>query len=209
MRALMLALALLLAAQGAHAQTTTPFGMREVPLQRSVIKEKWDAVRKASAQEGQDHELLAFAKQFEGLAGRRLVGHVNRAVNQWVSPVEDRARWGTEDFWSTPLETLSTRKGDCEDVAILKYSILRLFLPDAHLRLVVGRDSMRKEGHMLLLAWVDGGWVVLNNGTNALAEDMQLSPQKFYPHFSLSGEGTSLLAPTPRLSINDILKARL
>lgn len=207
MRAFLLALVLLFA-QAAHAQNAGPFGMKEIPIQGGDIKEKWSAVLKASANDRQSPELLAFSKQFTGLTGRTLVGHVNRAVNQLLRPVEDQAQWGRADHWSPALETLATKKADCEDYAILKYAVLRLFLPDSSLKPVIGHDSMRGKDHMLLLVRVDRQWLALNSGTHALVADVHLLPRKFRPMYSLTEQGTFLLVPAPAQSLNDILKAR-
>ena len=40
---------------------------------------------------------------------------------RWVS---DREHWGQEDYWATPVETLVTNGGDCEDFSIAKYFTL-------------------------------------------------------------------------------------
>ena len=57
--------------------------------------------------------------------GRARVGLVNRAVNLAITARTDEAQWGVEDYWNSPFETLGTRRGDCEDYAIVKYVALR------------------------------------------------------------------------------------
>lgn len=188
MRACAALLMLLCVCTGARAQTT-PFGMTEVPTYLGVVVEKWSAIRQVSSKDGQRPELRAFAQQFNGLVGRQLVAHVNRTVNGLVHPTQDIDQWGVVDHWSPALETLLAKQGDCEDVAILKYAVLRLFLPKDDLRLVVGYDSMRREGHMVLLARAEGLWLTLNNANNTLVEDILVSSKKFRPHYSLTMDG--------------------
>lgn len=195
MRAVLLVLLLLLFSQTAHAQTK-PFGLDELPIQTGNVRLNWDAVREASRQDGQSRELLVFKKQFEGLSGRSLVGHVNRAVNQLLRPASDLAQWGVPDHWSPALETLSQKAGDCEDYAILKYAVLKLFLPTSSLKLVIGHDPILESDHMLLLAWIEGKWLALNNSTNTLVKDVRVSPQRFKPMFSLTEEGAFQLQPS-------------
>lgn len=52
------------------------------------------------------------------------------------------------DFWQFPQETLATRMGDCEDMAILLCSLLRTRLPESSVFVTVGDYS--RYGH----AWV-------------------------------------------------------
>lgn len=50
---------------------------------------------------------------------------VNYFFNQ-VHYVTDQEHWGQSDYWQTPLQTLFEFKGDCEDIAIAKYTALRV-----------------------------------------------------------------------------------
>ena len=52
--------------------------------------------------------------------------------------VTDQDNWQQEDYWATPLETLSRRQGDCEDYSISKYITLVLAgMPEDKLRITV------------------------------------------------------------------------
>jgi len=67
---------------------------------------------------------------------KQMINDVNDFFNQvqWVS---DSLHWGQKDYWQTPLETLIEFKGDCEDIAIAKYTALRVMgVPDRKLSLV-------------------------------------------------------------------------
>lgn len=75
---------------------------------------------------------------------------VNEYMNQmtWIA---DSELWKQPDYWATPFETITTFGGDCEDIAIAKYLVLRLMgVPDEHLGFahVITAD---KEHHMVLL----------------------------------------------------------
>lgn len=64
-------------------------------------------------------------------------------------------QWETEDYWSTPLETMGKGVGDCEDYAIAKYATLTLMgVPPSSLRLVYvkAKRGGLNQAHMVL-AW--------------------------------------------------------
>ena len=76
---------------------------------------------------------------------------VNRFINRSVVHAEDREIWGETDYWATPLETLSRGRGDCEDFAIAKYfSLVRMGIPSAKLRLTFVKALQRQQAHMVL-----------------------------------------------------------
>ena len=104
----------------------------------------------------------------KGLTGRARVGAINRAVNLAVRPQSD----GVSDFWASPLTTLASRAGDCEDYAIAKYAALRTAgVSNADLRLVVVRDRDSGGDHAVVAARVDGEWLILDNRHMRLVAD--------------------------------------
>lgn len=63
----------------------------------------------------------------------------------------DQEHWGMQDYWATPVETLASYGGDCEDYAIAKYFSLReLGVPPGSLRITYVRSLKIKEAHMVL-----------------------------------------------------------
>lgn len=50
----------------------------------------------------------------------------NKFFNRKIRWVQDPEAWGQKDYWATPLETMGNGRGDCEDFAIAKYSMLVL-----------------------------------------------------------------------------------
>lgn len=76
---------------------------------------------------------------------------VNRFINRSIVYTEDQQLWGSADYWATPLETLGQGRGDCEDIAIAKYfSLLRLGVPSAKLRLTFVKALQLNRAHMVL-----------------------------------------------------------
>jgi predicted transglutaminase-like cysteine proteinase len=86
--------------------------------------------------------------------------HLNKPVNEQLEIVNDYMNgltwiadselWKKEDYWATPFETLTTFGGDCEDIAISKYTVLRLMgIPDDKLGFAYVVTA-QKERHMVL-----------------------------------------------------------
>lgn len=76
---------------------------------------------------------------------------VNDSLNQlpWIA---DKAHWKSADYWATPLETIATFGGDCEDMAIVKWIMLRhLGIPKERLRLAYVKIKKTGKSHMVLL----------------------------------------------------------
>ncbi|EGM78121.1 Putative periplasmic protein [Rheinheimera sp. A13L] len=77
---------------------------------------------------------------------------VNSFFNNQIRFKSDPEHWGQADYWATPLETLATAAGDCEDFAIAKYVSLRAMgVPDAKLRIMYVRALSVNEPHMVLI----------------------------------------------------------
>ena len=75
----------------------------------------------------------------------------NEASNHlpWIA---DAAHWKESDYWATPLETITTFGGDCEDIALVKWVILRnLGISADHLALAYVKIKATGEDHMVLL----------------------------------------------------------
>lgn len=50
---------------------------------------------------------------------------VNFFVTTDITYTSDREQYGVADYWAAPAETILSRKGDCEDFAILQAEVLR------------------------------------------------------------------------------------
>jgi predicted transglutaminase-like cysteine proteinase len=78
----------------------------------------------------------------------------------------DMENWKVEDYWATPVESLSSQGADCEDYAIGKYfSLKQRGVPVEKLRLAYVRHLRLKEAHMVLVYYPepDADPLVLDN----------------------------------------------
>jgi len=136
---------------------------------------------------------------------------VNDFFNQNIDWKEDIEAWQTSDYWATPLETMGTRKGDCEDFSIAKYATLTLLgVPASSLRLVYvkAKRGGLNTAHMVL------AWYQTPTDTPLILDNMDyvIRPaterEDLSPVFSFNGEqlwlGTGAkpteYQPTARLS---------
>lgn len=79
---------------------------------------------------------------------------VNSTLNafEWIS---DKNNWNAEDYWATPLETLTKFGGDCEDMTIGKFMMLRMMgVPKQNLELAYVKVKKTGESHMVLV-WLN------------------------------------------------------
>lgn len=84
---------------------------------------------------------------------------------------DDPAHWGVPDYWATPVETLGSNGGDCEDYAFGKYFTLReLGIPARKLRITYVRAAGWDVSHMVLAYYpeVDADPLILDNLTGAI-----------------------------------------
>jgi predicted transglutaminase-like cysteine proteinase len=76
-------------------------------------------------------------------------------TNSWLNSlpwIADIKKYHANDYWATPLETIATFGGDCEDIAISKFVMLRhMGVPSENLRLAYVRLKSTGEAHMTLL----------------------------------------------------------
>lgn len=76
------------------------------------------------------------------------------AVNDFFNElkfVNDIDHWGKEDYWATPLQTLVSNGGDCEDFSIAKYfTLLQMGVPAERMRLTYVKALELNQAHMVL-----------------------------------------------------------
>ena len=83
---------------------------------------------------------------------------VNRTINHAIQPATDEEIYGMSEHWTIP-----SRRGDCEDYALLKRKILlQRGWPASALLLTVVRDE-KGDGHAVLTARTAHGDFVLDN----------------------------------------------
>lgn len=82
---------------------------------------------------------------------------------RWVS---DQDHWGVEDYWATPIETLGTNAGDCEDFSIGKYFTLQQSKVDNDkIRITYVKALEYNQAHMVLAYYAspDAEPLILDN----------------------------------------------
>jgi predicted transglutaminase-like cysteine proteinase len=190
-----------------------PFGLDAVPVEGGEILTKWSGVE---ADIRADNEILARCRENAALcptsaqnflavvaqgqvqSGRSRIGVINRAINLAIEPMSDLAQWGVPDRWSSPLETFTTGRGDCEDYAIAKYVALTAAGVAAEdVRLVIIHDVAVGQDHAIVATRLDGKWIMLDNRWLRLVVDADM--RQIVPMFVLDGDGVRQFA-SPALS---------
>lgn len=102
-------------------------------------------------------ELETLLQHLETASEQEQLDRINHFFNDKINFVSDKSNWQQNDYWATPLESLGTQKGDCEDYSIAKYIFLRaLGIPDSRLKLtyvrarIGGPHSKIVQAHMVL-----------------------------------------------------------
>jgi predicted transglutaminase-like cysteine proteinase len=129
--------------------TSSAFAKNEfVPWEDAVFVEVEKKHGAAAAERMRKVHDFIIANQFKPVQEKLKL--VNDFSNQlpWIA---DPDIWKREDYWATPFETITTFGGDCEDIAIVKYVILRMMgVPDDKLGFAYVQTS-NKERHMVLI----------------------------------------------------------
>jgi len=185
-----------------------PFGLFVFRAPEGLLWAKWRKLESEMRQEAavladcraDSESCSAEAVRFNKLvgaasrqSGRDRLSTISHAVNANIRYTGDYAQHGVPDFWSTPLATLGSGRGDCEDYAVLKYAVLRDagVSPD-DMRLVLLRDSQTREDHAVLSVREDGRWYILDNRRLGFYEDRELP--HYLPLFAIDRNGVKLFA---------------
>lgn len=139
-----------------------------------------------------------------GRVGRDRIEAVNSAVNGAVAFMTDWEQWGVADRWSPPLETFSTRLGDCEDFAIAKYVALGeagMAADDLRLVVVQVRGQPARDYHVLSTARDGGHWLLLDSLRPAIVDDMEAT--EYTPRFLIDHRGVREYIQPGNLFIGD------
>lgn len=141
-----------------------------------------------------------------------------RAANDFINRnthfVDDIVHWKQSDYWATPLETLGTGAGDCEDYTIAKYAtLLEMGVPMERLRLIYvkaqigGANSRVFQAHMVLGYYEQPNAIPLL--LDSLVPEIESAELRtdLHPVFSFNGAGLWVgnqvqpqIDPTARLS---------
>lgn len=121
---------------------------------------------------------------------------VNEFFNRHIAFVENKEVWGRDDYWATPLETMTKEKSDCKGYVIAKYfALLELNVPIKQLRLIYvkaqigGPDSSLQQAHMILAYYAtpEAEPLILDN----LITDIRPASRRtdLLPIFSFNSDG--------------------
>ncbi|MDF1688777.1 MAG: transglutaminase-like cysteine peptidase [Cycloclasticus sp.] len=113
----------------------------------------------------------------------------NEFVNE-IEFVDDIYHWKKQDYWATPLQTLVTEAGDCEDLSIAKYfTLTAMGLDENKLRLTYVKALTINKAHMVVSYFAEPNSepLVLDNLNKAILPASQR--QDLLPVYSFNGEG--------------------
>jgi predicted transglutaminase-like cysteine proteinase len=185
-------------APAATAASNTPevsiFGTKELHSSNLNMFPKWrDALRRfetelktctgtaCKAQEWND-----FIDSVRDLPRAEQIRAVNREMND-KPYVTDPVNWHMADYWATPLQFLR-KDGDCEDYAISKYMALKAlgFRVD-EMRIVVLQDTNLNVPHAVLVVFLEGRALVLDNQVNGIVPADSI--HHYHPFYSINEDG--------------------
>jgi predicted transglutaminase-like cysteine proteinase len=185
-----------------------PFGLSAAPAPAGPMWIRWrefdtgvaqsaDAISRCRAEPSTcspaQTRLIALIDIARNADGRARFGLVNREVNLSIAYTSDATQHGASDVWSSALASLESRRGDCEDYAIVKYVTLReAGVPAEDLRLLVGRVASLGQAHAVLAARLDGHWLILDNRRMTMIEDERASDLQ--PLFAFDSIGVKQFA---------------
>jgi predicted transglutaminase-like cysteine proteinase len=196
------------AAALARVTSEEPFGLFTFRAPEGLLWVKWRGVEARMRAEAKsvgdcrsdedrcsnaERRFIALARSARTADMRSRIETINRSVNQLIRYVSDIEQHGVVDLWSSPLETLATGIGDCEDYAIAKFALLLdAGVAERDLRILLVRDTAVRQDHAVLAARLDGRWLVLDNRRGGLSEPRDLP--YFMPLFAIDHGGVSLFA---------------
>jgi predicted transglutaminase-like cysteine proteinase len=179
-----------------------PFGMDTEPVVAGALFDKWRHARVGIARDlgvvsrcqakgpcpAPARKLIGLSLEGAGRSGRARIGLINRAIDLAIRPVSDEVQWGVADRWSDPFETLQSKRGDCEDYAILKYAVLlEAGLSKDDVKIVVLKTVFPNEDHAVVAVRAADQWLILDNRTLTLVRDMDIT--RAIPEFILDEDG--------------------
>ena len=143
------------------------FGSVALAVSRSPLDYRWRKVERARV----GGAPAAFASALRNRSALDRLDAVNRYVNARVTFTDDARQYRTADLWSAAGETLRRGRGDCEDYAVAKLQMLRhAGFADRDLYLVVVKDLVRRSDHAVLVVRAEGRMLLLDNGTDRIAD---------------------------------------
>ena len=179
------------------SRLSEPFGLETSTLVTGLqnnVQNKWGVVAKELPQEREvlarcradapscspaAKAFLAIVEKAQTRNGLARIGEINRSINLAIKYVDDITQYGVPDRWVSPLATFSSEAGNCKHYAIAKYVALQeIGFAAEDLRLVIVRDRASNQLHAVAAVRYDGRWLVLDNRTFIMAQDVDLAAYK-------------------------------
>ena len=167
---------------------------KELPQEREVLARcRADAASCLPAAKA----FLAIVDKAQNRSGLARIGEINRSINLAIKYVDDMSQYGVPDRWVSPLATFSSEAGNCKHYAISKYVALQeIGFAAEDLRLVIVRDRASNLLHAVAAVRYDGRWLVLDNRTFIMAQDVDI--KSYNPLFVLGNDGVK--SPMPEIA---------
>lgn len=121
---------------------------------------------------------------------REKLEKVNSFFNKNIVFVSDMDNYGVEDYWATPVESLSRGAGDCEDYAIAKYFSLKMMgVAEEKLRIAYVKSLQYNMFHMVMVYYSNPGAdpLVLDNLVDSIKPASER--RDLLPIFTFNGAG--------------------
>lgn len=138
---------------------------RRVKIGRTNFDSDWQRVSQEKLPRGAARRTLAAIPA----SGEDRLASVNRWVNRQITYTEDRDLFGSADFWAGARRTLKMRRGDCEDIALLKMQLLAAAgVSRDDMILTIARDLVRQADHAVLIVRTPAGFRLLDNASDEI-----------------------------------------
>jgi predicted transglutaminase-like cysteine proteinase len=162
------------------ANADEPFGVHVMPSQSVYMSAVWRDLQAAMARDESAValcraepacvsdvalRLIGVVKEARQYQGRKMIGHLNRAINLAI------ARTRADVPWLPPLAALG-QPGDCKSYAMVKYLALGeagIKMTDRRLVMVRFKTSP-SEKHLVVTVRDGERWLILDSITNALVD---------------------------------------
>ena len=140
---------------------------KRVRIGHTPFDDEWKRVRADGVSRSTLRRLLGDASGND----TAILGRVNHWVNHRIAYTEDRDLFGVEDLWAGARRTLKLRKGDCEDIALLKMQMLAAAgVSREDMILTIARDLVRQADHAVLIVRTPDGYRMLDNASDELID---------------------------------------
>jgi predicted transglutaminase-like cysteine proteinase len=140
---------------------------KRLAIGRTGFDREWQRVREDRISKARYRALIGD----EGRDRTAALSRVNAWVNERIVYTEDRDLFSRADFWAGAKKTLKLGRGDCEDIALTKMQLLAAAgIPREDMFLTITRDLVRNADHAVLIVRHEGGYVLLDDGSDELLD---------------------------------------